>query len=113
MIKDPTVRTTPRIVRTTQRYSEKFTAQFDSDDRIEAEVRVKSCTIKPFDYSNNGSPLKVGECLEIKAEGFWVPKDLIDTPMYPLSLHFTVYPGCGVVPVIGDNIQVTVERLKH
>lgn len=84
------------------------------DEKIETELRVKSCTIKPFSYSPESIEATPGEVLEIKAEGFW-HSDLSDTksPRYPMSLHFTAYPGCGVVPVIGDNIQITVERLKH
>ena len=91
------------------------------DEKIETELRVKSCTIKPFDYSRPGAEqMPTGEVLEIRAEGMWHPKDFDfiskespSYPCYPVSLHFTVYPGCGVVPVIGDYIQIAIERLKH
>jgi hypothetical protein len=81
------------------------------DEKIEVVLRVKSCVIKPWQYNRLDPP---GECLEIKAEGGWVPTaDVVTGPggELPVSLHITVYPGCGVVPVIGDCVQITVERL--
>jgi hypothetical protein len=74
-------------------------------EKITTELRVVSCVIKPFMYGGE----RMGEAMEVRASGFWEPSDSSDGP-YPASLHITVYPGCGVVPMIGDSVKITIER---
>lgn len=74
------------------------------DEKVTAYLRVTSCSIISKTSKN-------GDVLEIKANGMWLSEAEGDTdPTYPLSLHMTAYPGCGVIPVVGDNIKITVER---
>lgn len=85
------------------------------DEKIVAKLRVTSCAInepKPNRAvaSTPGDPR--GETVEIRASGHWASqenKTALDI-MYPLSLHMTVYPGCGAIPVIGDDVLITIER---
>lgn len=80
------------------------------DDKIVANLRVISCHIKPLLF--NGLE---GESLEVKANGNWIsnkinPAYVCENISYSVSVHFTAYPGCGVIPALGDNIKVTIER---
>jgi hypothetical protein len=68
-------------------------------EEIVAHLRVTSQIIKPFQYSDTP-----GEVEEVKAVGVWGEHN------WPISLHITVYPGCGVIPIFGDDLQVTVTR---
>ena len=71
-------------------------------------LRIISETIKPYGQ-NRAVALGCentdgfGDTVEVKAVGTW------GTAQYPVSLHFTAYPGCGLPP-IGDHLLVTVER---
>lgn len=75
------------------------------DQKITAELRVIGCAIKPFAYGED-----VGEVVVVKAEGEWL-SEFPPHPKYPVSLHITVYPGCGAIPVTGDKIRITVEQV--
>jgi hypothetical protein len=83
-------------------------------EKITASLRVTSCVVKPFAYGKDQA--NIGEAVEIKATGTWdsdsqAPNQASDNNAhFPMSLHMTVYPGCGVIPVIGDHVIVTVER---
>ena len=79
------------------------------DEKIVTNLRVKSCVIKSFAYDVD----RIGEVVEVKAEGLWASTEQLQpsTTDLPISLHITVYPGCGAIPWIGDNIQITIERL--
>lgn len=65
--------------------------------------RVTSEIVKPFDFGFE-NPVKGGEVVEIRATGFWSEFN------FPVSIHMTVYPGCEVLPPLGDHLKVTVER---
>lgn len=86
------------------------------DEKIVTSLRVKSCVIKRAEYVDGQLGKIEGEVLEVRAEGLWAPqvpegsKSVAFNTDYPVSLHLTVYPGCGVVPVIGDSMVITVER---
>lgn len=75
-------------------------------ENITAELRVTAMKVQPFAYRDGKNEMVGGESLEMRAAGFWEEND----DLFPLSLHVTVYPGHGVVPAIGDNIRVTIER---
>ena len=76
-----------------------------SAGRIIAFPRVTSEVIKPFQYiAPEGST--TGEVVEIRASGEWSDGKY----NYPISIHLTTYPGCGVVPFMGDNLKITLER---
>jgi len=107
-----------------------------SDDKITVNLRVVSSTIKKWDYRTN-APVdpntkvycftdesrkseqeSIGEAIEVKATGGWSridPRACSSTkdPIFPVSLHITVPPGCGVIPVVGDHLKVTVERAAY
>lgn len=76
--------------------------------QIVTRLRVVGEAVKPFQYglTNEGVPLSqpAGEVVEVKATGVWGEYN------WPMSLHITVPPGCGAIPVFGDDIKVTVER---
>jgi len=80
-------------------------------DKVTAEIRVIALKVQPFSYKDGNNEMVGGESLEMRAAGFWVSEEP-DTPAnhYPVSLHMTVYPGHGVVPVIGDCVKISVER---
>jgi hypothetical protein len=90
----------------------------NTDERVEARLRVVSETIRRWDYTHckpADGPTQsdhIGEVLEVKAIGEWRSLDEDGPHTFPVSLHITVYPGCGVIPVIGDHICVTIERDK-
>jgi len=71
-------------------------------ESITAKLRVTNLNIKPFTYGLEHE----GECLELRASGTW--SDSQD--QFPISLHFTVFPGCGVAPMVGDHVVVTIAR---
>jgi hypothetical protein len=77
------------------------------ESKIIAELRVKSCVVSEFPKRSKKpfSNEKTDEVWEIKAEGVWKP----EIP-YPMSLHFTTYPGNPAVPPFG-NIKITIETL--
>lgn len=75
-------------------------------EQLEAELRVTNLNVKPFAYHVEGMDAQGGESVEMRASGFWEK----DGDHYPISLHATVYPGHGIVPALGDNITVTIER---
>ena len=79
------------------------------ESKITAELRVKSCVVGTFPKPpKKASPYwheKTEEVWEIKADGVW--KDEIP---YPISLHFTTYPGHSVIPRIG-KIKITIEAV--
>jgi hypothetical protein len=74
-----------------------------------AELRVKSCVVSQFPKPPKKPPIhfsqKTEEVWEVKAEGVWKE----DIP-YPISLHFTTYPGHQVIPPMG-KIKITIEAL--
>ena len=80
------------------------------ESKITAEVRVNSCVVGDFPKPpKKASPYwsqKTEEVWEIKAEGVWKS----ETP-YPISLHFTTYPGHPIVPSIGKKLKITIEAL--
>jgi hypothetical protein len=79
------------------------------ESKFTAELRVKSCIVSNFPKPNKRSfaPGKeqTEEVWEVKAEGVWRE----EIP-YPISLHFTTYPGHKVVPPMG-KIKITIEAL--
>ena len=79
------------------------------EPKITAELRVKSCVVSSFPKPSKRSPLFVNgrteEVWEIKADGVWRE----EVP-YPISLHFTTYPGHPVLPFIG-KIKITIEAV--
>lgn len=77
-------------------------------EKITAELRVTTLKVQPFAYKDGNEEMVGGESLEMRASGFWV--DINNENHFPISLHVTVYPGHGVVPVIGDCINITVTR---
>ena len=78
------------------------------DDVITTNLRVKSCVIKPFHL---GDKTYAGDLIEIKADGVWSSdEDAAREIEYPVSLHLHVYPGCSVVPFIGDDVTITIKR---
>ena len=86
------------------------------DEKIVATLRVKSCVIKRSTYVDGNLGQTTGEILEVKAEGLWNPSEsekAVFKTDYPVSLHVAIYPGCGAIPMIGDNIKITVERLRE
>ena len=73
------------------------------DEKISAELRVVGCTVKKGVLRE--------EVIEVKASGDWESRADGRVPtQYPISLHLTAYPGCAVIPSIGDNIKITIER---
>lgn len=81
------------------------------DEKITAVLRVTGCTIDDRGSLTARQAASIpGEVVEMKASGYWVPEYTQGAPKYPASLHITVYPGCGAIPVVGDHIKVTVER---
>lgn len=80
-------------------------------EKITARVRVTDLNVRPFDYEVEGK-VEVGESVVVKASGHW--KSDTSNPevfdQFPISLHMTVYPGCGIIPALGDNLSITVER---
>lgn len=76
--------------------------------KVLTELRVLSCVMKPFSYGvpdpNEPWTVEVGEVNVVKAIGTW------GECKWPVSLHITVPPGCGVIPHLGNGIKITVER---
>ena len=68
-------------------------------EEIVARPRVHRETIAPFKY-----PQGEGEVVEIRADGVWGEFS------WPISVHITVPPGCGVVPPMGDCLKIVVTR---
>jgi hypothetical protein len=80
-------------------------------EKITATVRVTDLNVRPFDYEVEGK-VEVGESVVIKASGHW-KSDTANPEVcdqFPVSLHMTVYPGHGIVPALGDNLSIAVER---
>lgn len=81
-----------------------------TESKITAELRVKSCAVSNFPKPNKKSPLysnlKTEEVWEVKAEGVWME----EIP-YPISLHFTTYPGHPVIPSLIGKIKITIEAV--
>ena len=79
------------------------------EPKITAELRVKSCVVstfpKPPKKASSYWNQKTEEVWEIKADGVWQE----EIP-YPISLHFTTYPGHPVIPSIG-KIKITIEAI--
>jgi hypothetical protein len=73
------------------------------DQVITAELRVTSLVVKSVDVGS----FDEHEVLEAKATGTWTSEKGQE---YPASLHITVYPGAGAIPVIGDNIKVMIAQ---
>jgi hypothetical protein len=102
------------------------------DQQIVARLRVVSEAVKPFQYFRDEPELAScpmpggpGEVIEVKAVGVWGhPGEFVGCqshtdqpgasglPGWPVSLHITVPPGCGAIPVFGDDIQITVTRAE-
>ena len=80
-----------------------------TESKITAELRVKSCVVSDFPKPPKKSPIpwngKTEEVWEVKAEGVWKG----ELP-YPVSLHFTTYPGHSVIPPMG-KIKITIEAV--
>ncbi len=80
-----------------------------TEPKITAELRVKSCVVSSFPKPSKKSPLysneKTVEVWEVKADGVWRE----EIP-YPISLHFTTYPGHSVIPPMG-KIKITIEAI--
>jgi hypothetical protein len=80
-------------------------------EKITATVRVTDLNVRPFDYEVEGK-VEVGESVVIKAFGHW-KSDTANPEVcdqFPVSLHMTAYPGHGIVPALGDNLSIAVER---
>ncbi len=77
-------------------------------EKITAQLRVTALKVQPFAYKDGKGEMVGGESLEMRASGFWV--DDKNGDHFPASLHVAVYPGHGVVPFIGDCVNVSVER---
>ena len=76
-------------------------------EKVTAEIRVTGLKVQPFAYKDGKGEMVGGESLEMRVAGFWVDDE---TNHYPISLHMVVYPGHGVVPMIGDCVKISVER---
>jgi hypothetical protein len=76
-------------------------------EKITAEIRVISLRVQPFAYKDGKGEMRGGESLEMRAAGFWVSDD---GDHFPVSLHATVYPGHGIIPAIGDCVNISIER---
>lgn len=73
-------------------------------DKVTAFPRVIAQVVKPFEYHTGHAKSVIGEVMEVRAVGVYGPDK------YPISVHITIPPGCGIIPPIGDCITVTVER---
>jgi hypothetical protein len=87
------------------------------DETIKTKLRVTSCSISPpktkviyraATIEEEPKSVDEVETMEIKALGNWNSE--MGGTKYPVSLHLTAYPGCGVIPVIGDDIEITLTR---
>lgn len=79
--------------------------------KVTATVRVTNLNVQPFEYEVEGN-IEVGESVVIKASGHW-KSDTANPEVcdqFPVSVHMTVYPGHEIIPALGDNLSVTVER---
>ena len=76
------------------------------DDVINARLRVVSCAIA----GGLSAGSQAAEVVQVKAVGEWAPETIAPAILYPISLHLTVYPGCGAIPVIGDEIRIAISR---
>lgn len=76
----------------------------------QAIVRVKAEDIIQWTYYEDPThPLgngKVGEAVKVRAEGHIA----LNKELFPISLHITAPAGCGLIPVLGDHLFLTVER---
>jgi hypothetical protein len=88
-------------------------------ETITAEVRVTNLNVQPFAFrrdcsrGSEGEMMVGGESVVLKASGFWEdssPETETKPDQYPVSVHLTVYPGHGIIPVLGDTLKITVER---
>ncbi len=82
-------------------------------EKLTAELRVTSLKVQPFAYKDGKGEMVGGESMELRASGFWVDDSGPagePSNYFPMSLHVSVYPGHGIVPVIGDCVTVSVER---
>jgi hypothetical protein len=81
-------------------------------EKITAEVRVTNLNVQSFAYKDGKGEMIGGESVAIKASGYWIdsPEDREGVDHYPISLHMIVYPGHGIIPALGDNLSITVER---
>ena len=74
-------------------------------EQMTAYPRVVAEQIKPFEYASaSGGKSIIGEVVEIKAVGVWGDAD------FPVSVHITVPPGCGITPFMGDCLKIVVSR---
>jgi hypothetical protein len=71
------------------------------DQTVTTNLRVVNAQIK-------GQTPEGGDVLEIRAIGEWISED--GHSKYPLSIHIGTYPGCGLIPHVGDHIKVIIER---
>ena len=80
-----------------------------TEPKITAELRVKSCVVSSFPKPPKKAPIHwsqdTEEVWEVKAEGVWR-----ESIPYPISLHFTTYPGHKVIPPMG-KIKITIEAI--
>ena len=93
------------------------------NEKITAILRVVGSTIKRWDYANNQPysesqhllPSVLGEAMEVRAVGEWecLDADEVTKLKFPMSLHVTVYPGCGAIPVTGNHIKVSFEQAQY
>jgi hypothetical protein len=74
-------------------------------DQIEMNLRVTSLVVKRATEPDR-------EVLEVRAQGAWHDYDGKYMLAYPASLHFTVYPGHEVIPIVGDEVVVSVKRRR-
>lgn len=83
----------------------------DNPNEATATMRVKSLKVMPWPYAT-GAPegetqTFYGEAVMVQSEG----KIILDTGTYPISIHMTVPPGCGLVPPFGDDYRVIIQRV--
>lgn len=76
-------------------------------EKLVAVLRVEECVIKPGLLATAEDTKEV---LKVKAVGFLEGQKSISMA-YPMSVHFSVDLGNGVVPPIGGQIRITIERI--
>lgn len=77
-------------------------------EKLTVLLRVESGAIRPFTFRATCNPAQLGESMEFKSSGAWSNQEYRDA--YPASFHVTVPIGCGLMPVSGDFVKVTIER---
>jgi hypothetical protein len=76
-------------------------------EKVTTKLKVTNLKVIPFEYVPS---TVMGEAVELRASGTW--RDELERN-YPVSLNITVYPGHPVIPALGDEITITVERSGH